>query len=217
MSVHKQILDPLSTLCKIGLLSFYENGSKISITDNIIEIQRSESKQWLIRTYRGDSKEQISLLYNPIIKSIQWYIFQEQRNINLVNKEKINAIKNIMEFTIQGLRKLKETYKDGNVILTIQFLINNLKIAISDKPDYELFEDYNDNITFEDNGILNYEKIKEIWNIDTIHSISTQFQLCKKNVNNQDELNNMLESLYLMLRNTDTKFKKLVIDMNSTL
>ena len=75
MSNRKQILDPLSTLCKIALLSFYENGSKISISDNIVDIQRSSNKQWIIRSWQGDNKDNISLLYNPIFKAIQWYIF----------------------------------------------------------------------------------------------------------------------------------------------
>ena len=250
MSVRKQILDPLSTLCKLALLTFYENGSKISINDNTIEIQRSESKQWIIRTYRGDNKEHISLLYNPIVKAIQWYIFQNQKKTNLEEKntdtnnsvpeqknldpekktlnleqtlnafsdeEKQDAIKNIASLAIDGLRELKTTYKDGNVVLALQFLINNLKIAISDNPDIQLFEDYNDTINFEDNGILNYDKIKEIWNTDTIKGVNTQFLLCNKYKDKTSELENMLESLNLILRNTDAKFKKLVIDMNSTL
>jgi hypothetical protein len=229
MSVRKQILDPLSTLCKIALLTFYENGSKLSIYDNIIEVQRSEGKQWIIRTYRGDCKEHISLLYNPIVKAIHWYIFPNLKQNKLADTEnkisehnyldekKIKSIKSIMCFAIDGLRRLKQTYKDGNVVLALQLLINNLKIATSDEPSFELFEDYNDNINFEDSGILNYEKIKEIWNSDTMSSISNQFALCDKYKDNKTELDNILESLNLMLKNTDSKFKKLVIDMNSTL
>jgi hypothetical protein len=219
MNMRKQILDPLSTLCKIASLSFHENGSKLSIIDNIIEVQKSDNRQWVIRTYRGDSKEHISLLYNPTVKAIQWYIFQkgsDDGDSKETSDGKPDAIKNIMKFAIDGLRKLKSTYKEGNIILALQFLINNLKIATSNSPNIELFEDYNE-INFEEDGIMNYDKIKEIWNIDTIMSISNQFTLCNKSRGDQLTLECMLDALNLLLKNTDTKFKKLVSDMNTAL
>lgn len=251
MSVRRQILDPLSTLCKIALLSFYDNGSRLSISDNIVEIQKSDNKQWIIRTYRRDNKDHISLLYNPILKAMQWYIFQQRKksidnndNVDendnqtdegvnnstkdngntlgiesgeVLSGEKDKAIKNIMKFAINGLKGLKVTYKEGNVILALQFLINNLKIATKDNPDIRLFEEYNEVIIIEEDGILNYDKIKELWDTDTIKSISNQFSLCEKNRSDPTTLEFMLESLNLMLKNTDNKFKKLVVEMNATL
>jgi len=268
MSVQRQILDPLSTLCKIATLSFYDNGSRLSIIDNTVEVQKPDGKQWIIRTYRGDNKEHISLLYNPILKAIQWYIFQLKKpdqqistthdntqstdtlmdisttdveNEDKVDEcvlkkndndksttsadldhsqthdEKLKAVKNIMRFAIYGLKKLKATYKDGNVILALQFLINNLKIATKDEPDIELFKEYNEMNIIEEDGILNYSKIKEIWDINTVKNISNQFTVCDKQKSDLRSLEYQLESLNSMLKATDTKFQKLVNDMNSTL
>lgn len=218
MSTHKQILDPLSTLCKLALLSFYENGSKISISTNIIEIHKNNIGQWALRRYTGASKDQIFLLHNPIIKAIEWYI------LNKKSEELTSSVKNIIYFAINGLEKLKKTYKDkdtdGNVILAIQFLINNLKLSLIDNFSVDMFSLFN-GIEKEQvekpSHILNYEKIQEIWNLDTIRNISNQLTLCDKNKLNILDIDFMLESLSLMLRNTDAKFKKLVNDMNEML
>lgn len=250
MSVRKQILDPLSTLCKIASLTFYNNGSKIGIYNNTIGIQKLETaSEWAIRKIRRDSQENISLIYNPIVKAIQWYIFQQRKkSIDIVNNDnpvlndhpiesaekrnstnlteldtstnptsKLEAIKNIMRFAIEGLRKLRSTYKEGIVVIALQLLINNLKMAISDEPNIIQFEEYNEIINFAEDGILNYDKIKEIWNTDTIQNISNQFTLCDKNKYNSVTLGLMLDSLNLMLEDADIKFKKLVTDMNATL
>jgi len=260
--MRKQILDPLSTLCKVALLSFHENGSKLSISDNVIDIHKPDRSQWFTRRYRGDTKENISLLHNPINKAIQWYVFHRTSVSNAViatsaesttsassedqigtssedtmeindlpsqagssnsidegkiTETELDSIKTIMKFTIKGLRKLKETYRDdaGNVLLALQFLINNLKIAAKDTPRADLFEEYNESI--EEDSVTNSDKIKEIWNIDTIKSISSQFLLCDKNKSDPIALECTLESLTNLLKNTDTKFKKLVSDMNSSL
>ena len=254
MSIRKQILDPLSTLCKLAAISFYDDGSKLHLYDNIIEIEQpynSELNRWIVRRYRGDTIEHISLLYNPIIKAIQWYIFNKNKKSSHQNDdgdsdtskdsnqtfstanqntptlsvkdgeivdptEKLQAVKNIMKYAIDGLRKLKKTYREGNVILTLQLLINNLKMAIKDDLNETFFMEYNE-IDLEEDGILNYDKIKGIWDMDTIKNVSNQINMCDKNKSDSTTLEFMLASLNLSLKNTDTKFKKLVTDMNSTL
>ena len=89
-------------------------------------------------------------------------------------------------------------------------------MALKDNVEKSLFEEYNVIIDTEE-SILNYYKIKEIWNIDTIKGISDQLTLCDKNRSDQTAMEFMLESLNLMLKHTDTKFKKLVYEMNATL
>lgn len=235
MNTHKQILDPLSTLCKIASLAFYESGSKISVIDNIVTIQKAENKQWIVRTYRGDTKEHLSLLYNPIFKAIQWYIFNEGNDDLFKNssnndndndidsdnmnhsEKKIAAIKNIMKYAIIGLKNLKDTYRDkeGNVILALQFLINNLKLAIVPSPSYDAFLDFNDIIDDQSSSILNYHKIKEIWDIETIENISDKLTLCEKHKNEPSSLCYMVESLNLLLKKSDNDFKEIVRKMNS--
>lgn len=220
-SIHKQILDPLSTLCKIASLSFYDSGSKISVSGNTVEIQRADSGQWLVRRWRGFDRDHISLLYNPIIKSIQWYLFVDKKELAEKDWDKdiiATCVKNIIKYAIEGLSALKtKTYKEGNVALALQLLINNLQFAVRENINKDIFEDYYGKFDSSEESLLNYDKIKEIWNVDTIKSVSDQLTLCNKNREDSVTLEFMLESLNLMLKNTDTKFKKLVSDMNASL
>lgn len=82
MSRKKQILDPLSCLCKLGMLAYYEKGTKISITDNIIFLQQPNNVQWVKRKYYGDGKNDIYTLYNPILKAIEWYLLYIKHNMD---------------------------------------------------------------------------------------------------------------------------------------
>lgn len=211
MSIRKQILDPLSTLCKLAAISFYESGTKFSIYNNVIEIQKPEHGLWLMRRYRGDTMENVSMLYNSIIRAVQWYILQKDPDDK--SQEQRKAVLTIIEFAIKGLRKLKSTYKEGNVCLALQFLINNLKMIFNSDFNLDKFKEFNELTEFEEDGILNYDKIKEIWNIDLIKAVSNQINLCQRY---PDDINH-LETLTHMLLGTDTRFKNLVIEMNSSL
>merc|ERR1712127_680972 len=104
MSGKKQILDPLSCLCKIGMLAYYNTGTKISIINNIILFQEPSGVQWVKRKYFGDGKNDISTLYNPILKAIEWYILQNNNDDD--DKTIVSSVKNIIKYTIIGFTKL---------------------------------------------------------------------------------------------------------------
>lgn len=267
MSGKKQILDPLSCLCKIGMLSYYPEGTKISIIDNIICLQEPDNVQWIKRKYYGDEKNDISTLYNPVLKAIEWYILQSESVINnietqimsppleniimdevFIEKEmpidlgilqeiagddrklsdssesslqsnvhmvdKITLIKNIMSHAVNGLSKLQKTYGDGNVILAIQFLKNNIKMALKDNYTVDIFNEINE-IDCPKENILNYEKMKSIWKYEKIKIVSGQFDLLDKNSN--ANLEYLIKSMKSTLMDTDTKFKELVKSMNTSL
>lgn len=238
MSRKKQILDPLSCLCKIGMLAYYKQGTKISITNNIIFFQEPDNIQWVKRTYFGDGKNDISTLYNPILKAIEWYIINNQyideedsdeeedddKRKNSTSSDKSiknnftvqEAVKHIIENAIKGLTKLENTYGDGNVILAIKFLKNNLKTSIKNDYSMDEFMDFNEMDEPEKN-VINYTKVKEIWKSDKIKLVSKQFQLLEKNKHDESSLEYLLKSMKSQLMDTDTKFKELVTSMNSCL
>src|SRR5271169_5011123 len=111
----RQILEPLACLCKLGMLSYYKTGTKISIKSNAIHLQEGYSMQWAVRTWQGDNKDDISTLYNPILKAIEWYIFKKtDENAVKLSDEENEALKNIIIHAINGLTKLQETYNQGN-------------------------------------------------------------------------------------------------------
>lgn len=222
MSGKKQILDPLSCLCKIGMLAYYNTGTKISITNNIISFQEPNNIQWMKRKYFGDGKNDISTLYNPILKAIEWYIIQNNDSVYVEdeeiddNKTIIIAVKNIIKYTIIGFTKLQYTYIDGNVTLAIKFLKNNLKICLKNNFTMNELMNLNEMDELEKN-VINYSKIKDIWNIDKIKLISKQFDLLDKNKHDPSSLEYLLKSMKSQLMETDAKFQELVKNMNSCL
>lgn len=74
MSAKKQLLDPLGTVCKLVALNFTEINTKISIQDHILTLHKPNSYQFLVRFYNGDGRENISELYDVIIRIIRWYL-----------------------------------------------------------------------------------------------------------------------------------------------
>ena len=63
MSVKKQLLDPLGTLCKLISLSFSEINTKISIQNHVLSIQKPYNYQFVLRMINGDGRENISELF----------------------------------------------------------------------------------------------------------------------------------------------------------
>lgn len=74
MSMKKQLLDPLGTLCKLAALNFSELHTKISIHDHILTLHRPDSYQSMIRLINGDSKENVSELFYAIMRVVKWYL-----------------------------------------------------------------------------------------------------------------------------------------------
>ena len=254
MNGKKQILDPLSCLCKLGMLAFYDKGTKISITNNIISFQEPGTTQWVKRTYYGDGKNDVSILYNPLLKAVEWYIIQNKSHSRTASNADANAgayvgsanaspagsqvgiipadppagavdeltqipIKNIISHAINGLDRLQSTYGEGNVALAIKFLKNNLKMSISIDFYMDRFMKFNeiDDINENDDNVINYTKIKEIWTCDKIQLISNQLDLLDKNKHDESSLEYLLKSLKSQLMDTDSKFQELVKTMNSCL
>lgn len=205
----KQILDPLSCLCKLGMLSYYNVGTKISINNNVVHIQDYSTVQWITRTYQGDNKDDVCILYNPILKAIEWYIFYVTDKTN----EEIESIHNIINHAIKGLNQLQLTYEEGNIILALQFLKNNLKSALKEGYTQDEFRLINE-ITV-DEHLLNYDKIREIWKPENIINISNQLKLCDGA--DEETLSLLLMSLHATLKSKDYKFKNIVQLMNSSL
>ena len=212
MSKKIQILDPMSCLCKLGLLAYYPLGTKISITNNIITFQEPDNIQWVKRTYNGDGKNDISILYNPILKAIRWYIILKQNDKNDIS---LKAVTNIIKYGLQGLEKLEYTYNFGIVTLAIKFIKLNLRLCIEKKMDLEQFIILNE--LEEEDNVINYSKIQQIWKKDKIELISQQFNLLQQNKNDDSAVHYLIKSIKSQLMETDFKFQELVKTMNTSL
>lgn len=100
-----QILDPFSTIIRLGLIGYKPNGTKIGISDNRLIIHDKGPLQGTYRTINGDQKEDVLNLSIHIENACRIYL--DKRNDKFIfffNKAK------------DGLIKLKHTYSDYPVI-----------------------------------------------------------------------------------------------------
>ena len=99
------IIDPMSCLIKLGLLTFYPAGTKISIADNKIAISEPSIFQGTFRFLNGDGREDLHNLCAPIMKSIEWYWNPEDKEISA-----------LFDYASTGLDKLRSTYPANSII-----------------------------------------------------------------------------------------------------
>lgn len=185
------IIDPLSCLIKLALLTFYPVGTKISISDNRINISEPSIFQGTFRFLNGDGREDLHNLCIPILKGIEWYWNPE-------DKEMIS----LFDYSIQGIEKLKNTYPSNSVIshcldLYMQYLIcKKGNTHINNRGSNSIKNNKDDEQSIEnDNKIHNF--LKSLWTPREIHIIIQTIleydSKMKANRVEYDKLNSVLE------------------------
>lgn len=207
-STDQQLLDPMSTLIKLSLISFCEKGTKISINENSIELQKPGLLQGAIRWSQGDKRTDLHNLYAPIEKALEWY-----------NPKDNKALTYIYELAINGLRSLKKAYSElGNsnlVAHTISYYItiidNKLKgVENSINPENILAE----SIYKEDSGI---NRLQTIWTLDEIKIVYHCLLQVTEAKNKNKELENYINSIVSILEGKDKQVRELLYRRMTTL
>ena len=118
------ILEPISTLFRLSILSFKPKGTKISITENKIIINDNNYIQGISRWSGGDARTDLHNLFNPLDR-LEKYDYSY-----LFNNDNYN---NILKYAINGLEKLKLTYADCSIVQhSINLYITKLKSIIKE-------------------------------------------------------------------------------------
>jgi hypothetical protein len=103
------ILDPLSVIIKLAILSNKPVGTKIYIQNNIIHFQEPGMFQAVCRYVLNTNKTDLQYMYNPIQLACETFLSKE-------NIQKTGRIKNLFICAQSGIEKLKETYKNCSMI-----------------------------------------------------------------------------------------------------
>jgi len=220
MSAKNQLLDPLGAICKLISLNFSGPNTKISIHNHILTIQRPYSYQSVMRMINGDGRENISEIFYVIVRIVKWYLSStdNDKDENWCQIAKSEEIKRLTKYACSALRKLQKTYEYGNVVLSIQFYINILEDAIN--------ESYNDNklpsyilekeLEFE--NLIDYEKLKNFWDIKKIERICKLYDQCfgvfgdddLQETEKEAYIDGYLKSINSILELADSDFQKLI-------
>ena len=106
---HLFILDPLSVIIKLAILSNKPIGTKICISRNIIYFQDPGMFQGLCRYLLKTNKTDLQYMYNPIEIACQHYLSETSIEAN-------PGLKDLFRCAQNGILKLIETYKQCSIM-----------------------------------------------------------------------------------------------------
>jgi len=147
------ILDPLSIILKLYIYNFKPEGTKISISNNKIILQDVGIFQGSVRKIFGDSKNDINIIFGPVVYACLKYLSNDDRDKYLY----------IFEIVSASLNKLKLTYAGNEIVYSIEQIKNIIDSFIS-KKDYDislLVSNYNTNGFKIKQNI--YDHINTVW------------------------------------------------------
>jgi hypothetical protein len=218
----KQLLDPLGTMCKLVSLNFNKKNTKIGIHNHILSLQKPDKFQWLWRSWYGDGKENISEIYHVVIRIVRWFLVPELTSEDENSQAIVQSLelKKMVKYMCSALKKLQETYELGNVVLSLQFYINILECGLEGKFTDDMLPKYIIDKDKEYDNLLDYNKIKNLWDVKRLQRICELYDNCFKIYNEEDEgvqedtrfalIDGYLRSIGAILDITDTEFQKLI-------
>lgn len=189
------VIEPLTCMIRLAILSFKPLGTKVCIYENSVYIQEPSILQGPIRWISGDNRNDIHYLLDPINKSLKKYDITDP------------SIENIFKLSVKGLKKLKKSYDKyyhTNSSLTshsIDLYISKIELLLYNKVK------------------LNNEEKKDntniIWNNEQINIINYLFIQCQTNYYECESYLKAIENIL----NSKIKTNKeiLVHNMNNSL
>lgn len=176
------LLDPLSTIIKLAILSKKSINCKISIKNNIISLNEVGPFQSVVRFYNKTNKNDIHFLSSSI----------ELACINFINN-KNDKIDKLFLLAIDGLLNLIQTYKNYPIIIhCLQFYISIIKNHLNDNNDensisVKVNEDDDINYIYKMYDTELLQNLNERWDENKILMITEMIEyLSKSNEENVD-------------------------------
>ena len=191
------ILDPLSVIIKLAIFSNKPVGTKFRIQDNVIYIQEPGYFQSICRIYYNVNKTEIQYLYNPIYFACKHFL-------NSKFTDKTPNIRKLFSSSIQGLIKLKETYKACHlVVLCLNYYISIIENYLDESMVESLFKKDTMTSLYDDTTLQN---LNSFWTTDRIKIVLDIIEfLCK-----DYSASNNVQSLEIFINNIDLEIAKLL-------
>ncbi len=189
------ILEPMQVMIQLALLAHSPIGTKISVSNNILTIQKPCMTQGVYRWWNNDNKDDLYYLFHAIRRYYKWYKSQNDE-----------AYQYILTWAVKGLDKLSETYNkaDKNNIRHTLALYRNVLDLKAD----EIFKDNtNDTVTID-------QVFKEIINIydDRLLYITHNTLLMMEEETNTEFKQKLLDGLTLILEPMNIKIRKWILE-----
>ena len=159
------ILEPLQVMIQLSLVSKCPVGTKVSVSDNILQIQQPYIYQGILRWWQADNKDDLYYLFHAIRRYYKWYKNQDNKIFN-----------SILETAIEGIDRLIETYSQCNDKQSIVHTLSLYKnVLCLDTP--ALFSDSSNNEVINiDNVFENITKLYDKRLLKIIHNLLLLFK-----------------------------------------
>lgn len=186
------MLDPLSVIIKLAILSKKSIGTKLLIQNNCLYFQEPGFFQPITRIYYHSNKIDIQYLFNPIFHGCVLFL-----------KENNEEFKLLFEFALKGIKNLMETYENCSIIgLCLSYYYCIIDNYLKDNEKVCLFyKDYMSSL-YTNDILLN---LKEVWSEDKKKIILELIQFLSKDQNAESNI----KSLETIMENNDEDFKKI--------
>lgn len=215
----KQILEPIGACCKLILLNFKQDGTKIKICDHVIEIDEPSyllgilPTQGISRTFNSFSREDTCILYSLILQYIEMNILPTLKTTESEyqrrSSETYRDLIILAQYMCIGLKKLQETYDFDSITFSLQLFINMLTDAIEN--------DFNTNklppkFNKIDTDLFDTDKINEIWSEDEIRHLCQLFTdaFSFRSNGNEKMSEHLLTAVTAILSEKDKTFRELL-------
>lgn len=219
------IIDPISCLIKLSILSLYPPGTKVSVSNNGITFCDSSIFQGSIRFLQGDCREDLHNIFKPIQKSIEWFW-----NNDKYGKE----LEELFLMSEKGLDNLKSCY-DKNT--TIQHSLDHYILYLKNKDNIkydneckqkELKEELkelnklnklnqieNNDIIINEKNII-YDYLQNLWSLREIRIIIDLF-IEYKEKQSKEEKENIILNINNMTNTKEKLLAEFIKEQSSTL
>ena len=122
------ILEPLQVMTQLALLSHSSIGTKVSVSDNILQLHPPSFFQGAWRWYNSDGKDDLYYLFHAIRRYYKWYKTEDNKIFSY-----------ILESAIRGIEKLIVTYSKSEQTAITHTLALYKNVLSLESPD--LFKD----------------------------------------------------------------------------
>ena len=187
------ILEPFQVMVQLALVSFCPVGTKISISNNILKLQKPTLFQGAWRYWNNDNKDDLYYLFHAIRRYMKWY--KDPNN-------KITIC--ILRLAKNGLNRLIETYAQSDKKSITQTL--SLYKNVLDLEKEEIFKENNANTINMDNV---FENIKVLYT-DNIYRMVYNALVIIEEEENDDYRQEYIYGLETILNPINYKIKKWV-------
>lgn len=200
-----KIIEPMTCMIRLAILSFKKPGTKISIHNNKIYFNKPTLLQGTIRWGYGDKREDINIILKPIMRAVRLYEPSKNKHFKI-----------ICEFAIKGLKLLKESYINSSITIqhVLDFYINIISNSCNDIDITQFMTDTKE-LNVSQNTRMNLNNVfKDIWNDEQIKVVAKLLLQANENKNTQKNyvkaISNVLNSKEKEIKETIHKVSQII-------